>query len=149
MKPDKFFYTDGYNVVVTNTKLIVKNTRYLMKSILDFGLVILKPLWLPGILVTLLGVLLITNAFLSFIPPSLFHKLSVPEAFSATYIQILTGAGIVIIGIIYILAVRKRFAVRIVTSEGSKDVLVSRRKDYIEQILTAIRKAKFAAFGSE
>ncbi len=149
MKPDKFLYTDGYNVIVTNRRLIVKNTRYLLKGILDFGLAVLKPQRLPGLLLILLGGFLITDVFLKIIPPFLLDKLSIPATYFTIDVQILAGAGIAVIGSIYMLTVRKRYALRIATAEGDKDVVVSKHKEDVNKILTAIRQAKLAAFGSK
>lgn len=141
MKPDKFLYTDGHDVIVTNKKLIVKNTRYLLKGILDFGFAIVRPQRLPGLILTIIGALLISNAFLQLIPSSQFTVLDVPATYFTTNVQILTGAGIALVGIVCMLSLRTRYALRIATAEGNKDVVVSRQKEYVYQILTAIRKA--------
>ncbi len=148
MKPEKFFYTDGHDVIITNGKLTVKNAQYLLKGILDFNLTVLNPQRLPGLLLTILGVLLITNAFLSFIPTTLFHALFIPVAYYTNIVQLFAGTGIAVIGILYMVYMHKRYALRIATAEGEKNVVVSRQKEYIDQILTAMRKAKLAAFGN-
>ena len=37
--------------------------------------------------------------------------------------------------------IRQRYAVRIATAEGEKDVVVSSRKEYIQQIVDALNRA--------
>ena len=142
VKPDKFFYTDGRDVVVTSTNLIVKNTRYLLKGILDFSLAIVRPQRLPGLLLTILGLMFIVNAIFQFVPSSFYNMLDFPDELIASEVQLSLGIGMLIIGTASMLLVRKRYALRIATATKNKNVIVSRRKEYVDQILTAIRKAK-------
>jgi hypothetical protein len=51
------------------------------------------------------------------------------------------GVAVALIGTILILAVRERYAVRISTAEGEKNVIVSSRKEYVSQIVDALNEA--------
>jgi hypothetical protein len=142
MKQTKFLYTDGRDVVVTQSVLQTKKALYRLKGITAFGLEILKPSRLPGLLLLLIGITLAVNGFYPFIPESFFEWLSLPTAFTKPIIQISIGVFILSIGIVLILLTRNRYAVRIETAEGDKDVVISRKKEYVNQILNAIQKAK-------
>jgi hypothetical protein len=52
-----------------------------------------------------------------------------------------TGASIAFIGVLLLGMIRQRYAVRIATAEGEKDVVVSSRKEYIQQIVDALTSA--------
>ena len=51
------------------------------------------------------------------------------------------GVAIALIGTIQIILERERYAVRIATAEGEKNVVVSKRKEYISQIVDALNEA--------
>ena len=149
VKTENFLYTDGRDVVVTNTNLIVKNTRYLLKGILDFSLAIVRPQRLPGLLLTILALMFILNAIFQFVPYSFYNTLDIPDELIVSEVQLSIGIGMLIIGTASMLLVRKRYALRIETATEKKNVIVSRRKEYVDKILTAIRKAKLMAFGAK
>lgn len=147
MEHKKFLYTDGRDVVVTQSTFQTKKTLYSLKGITDFGLEVLRPKRLPGFIVLLVGLLIAANGYFYFIPLSFFEFFRIPIRHATSNIQILIGGGIACIGIALMLLLQKRYAVRIETAEGKKDAVVSRSKEYVYQILSAIRKAKASAFG--
>jgi hypothetical protein len=147
MEQKKFLYSDGRDVVVTHATLQTKKTSYQLKGVTDFGMAILKPQLLPGLLITLIGLTLIANGIWWFIPTSVFEFLSIPNEFAtSSSIHFLIGTIITSIGITYLLLTRKRYALRIETAEGDKDVVVSKRKEYVDMILSAMKKAKSSSF---
>lgn len=147
MEHKKFLYTDGRDVVVTQSTFQTKKTLYSLKGITDFGLEVLRPKRLPGFIVLLVGLLIAANGYFYFIPLSFFEFFRIPIRYATSNFQILIGGGIACIGIALMLLLQKRYAVRIETAEGKKDAVVSRSKEYVYQILSAIRKAKASAFG--
>ena len=65
---------------------------------------------------------------------------------SGTYITgntlaIIIGSLLVLIGILITGLMRERYAVRIATAEGEKNVIVSSRKEYVKQIVDALNEA--------
>jgi len=147
MEHKKYLYTDGRDVVVTQSTFQTKKALYSLKGITDFGLAVLKPKRLPGLILFLFGLTIAANGYFYFIPFSFFEFLKIPREYATSNIQILVGAGIACIGIALMLLLPKRYALRIETAEGKKNVVVSRSKEYVDQIQTALRKAKHSAFG--
>jgi len=145
MKNNKFLYTDGKGVVVTQTFLQTKKIDYRLKGITDFGLSVIEPKRLPGLLMLIAGAALILNAIGIFIPNLFFKSLFIPLKIE---VEILIGAAVMMVGIAYLLIMRKRYAVRIETAEGDKNVVISKDKNYVDQILNAIRRAKLTSIKS-
>jgi hypothetical protein len=141
MKDTKFLYTDGKDVVVTQSALQTKDIEYRLKGITDFGMSIIKPKRLPGLLIIIAGISLILNAFNIFIINQALQSVSIELTQAA---KVLLGGFLVLAGLGYMFIVKGRYAVRIETAEGDKDVVISKSKEYIDQILNAIRRAKLA-----
>ncbi len=147
MEHKKFLYTDGRDVVVTQSTFQTKKTLYSLKGITDFGLAVLKPKRLPGFILLVVGLTILANGIFSFIPVSFFEFLKIPAQYTTSNIQIIIGAAIAVVGIMLTLFLQKRYALRIETAEGEKNVVVSKSKEYVDQIKNAIHKAKENAFG--
>lgn len=142
MKEANFLYTDGRNVVVTPSFLQIKGSHYYLRGITEFGLALLKPQRLPGLFIMLIGLGIVAERFFQFIPSSWYNALAIPYAYSYSNILLITGIVITLIGLIYMALTRRRYALRIETAEGDKLVIISRSKQYVDQILTAMRKAR-------
>ena len=142
MKNTKFLYTDGKDVVVTQLVLQTKNIEYRLKGITDFGMSIIKPQRLPGLLAVVAGVSLVLNAFNIFIANEFIQSFLIALTEAG---KVLIGGCLILAGLGYILFVGKRYAVRIETAEGDKHVVISKSREYVDQILNAIRRAKLAA----
>lgn len=142
MIPDKILYTDGHDVVVTDSTFQVKKTEYRLNGITKHGLLILRPDRLPGILIFTLGAVLALCGLLKLISPSMINDVLINGSYvSANTLALWTGLGLALIGIIVMAAVRERYAVRIATAEGEKNAIVSHKKEYIAQIVDALNKA--------
>jgi hypothetical protein len=142
MIPDKVLYTDGHNVTVTDSIFQVKNDSYKIDGITKHGLLTVKPHRLPGILILILGIALIACGVLQIIPASTVPNLELGNTmFTANTVAIATGSLFMLIGLLVIGMMRERYAVRIATAEGEKNVIVSNRKEYIAQIVSALSEA--------
>jgi len=142
MEQNKFLYSDGKEVFVTQSTLQTKKKLYRLKGITDFGLSVLRPNRIPGLIVFLIGATIAADGFLYFLPASFFEFLSIPTAYSQSNILIPIGIFIAVIGLALMVLIRRRYAVRIETAEGKKDAVVSKRKEYVDLILNAMRKGK-------
>ncbi len=142
MKQAKFLYTDGRDVVVTQSTLQVKNAEYQLRGITDFGMAVIRAHKLPGLVITLIGLIIVANAFFHFIPSTYFETITFPALDLTLDTQIIIGGCIIIAGIALLISATKRFALRIQTAEGNKNVVVSRKREYVDQILNALRKAR-------
>ena len=142
MIQDKVLYTDGHDVTITDTMLMVKSMSYRLVGITKHGLHIIKPHRLPGYLLFVLGVLLIVCGIMNLwpanvVPPTQFLERTI----SGGAMIIGAGAFLAVVGILIIGLLRERYAVRIATAEGEKDVIVSSQKEYVNQIVNALNRA--------
>jgi hypothetical protein len=142
MVQNRVLYTDGRHVTITDTEFQVNKMAYQLRGITKHGLHIIKPFRLPGFLLLLVGAFLIVGSLLGVLPRNLVSPV---EAFGVVFtsndIMIGIGAFIVLISILVIGLLRERYAVRIATAEGEKDVVVSKQREYISQIISALNKA--------
>lgn len=145
MEQNKFLYSDGKEVFVTQSTLQTKKKLYHLKGITDFGLSVLRPNRIPGLIVFIIGAVIAADGYLFFLPASFFEFFSIPTAYSQSNVLIPIGISIAVIGLALMVLIRKRYAVRIETAEGKKDAVVSKRKEYVDLILNAMRKGKTSA----
>jgi hypothetical protein len=142
MVQDRILYTDGRDVTITDTEFQVRKMAYQLRGITKHGMHIVKPFRLPGILLFLLGAFLIVTSILGLLPANFVSPVEVAGVqFSGNTIMILIGVAIVFISILIIGLLRERYAVRIATAEGEKDVIVSNQREYVSQIIGALNKA--------
>lgn len=140
MKVENVLYTDGRHVTVTNTYFKVKKSMYQLKGITNHGFLIIRPERLPVLLVALLGIMLIVLGTSQLIPENFNITLfSIEMATNAA----VTGVGVALltVGAVAMSLMRERYAIRISTAEGEKNVIVSRQKEYINLILDALNHA--------
>jgi membrane protein implicated in regulation of membrane protease activity len=143
-KSGKFLYTDGHDVDVTSSTLRIKKTFYYLKGINDFGISIIKPNKLPALIVLVLGMTLLVDVFVSFIPDSFFISMGIPPNYVNSFAQLQLSIFLLLVGALVFLTLRRRYALRIATAEGEKKVLVSKNQEYIKQITEAIRRARLS-----
>jgi hypothetical protein len=142
MIPDKVLYTDGHDVVVTDTVLQVKKDQYRINGITKHGLLTVKPHRLPGILMVIIGLIVGALGVFQMITPDKVPDMQMNDTYiTANTVAIVVGSLLVLIGILVIGMMRERYAVRIATAEGEKNVVVSSRKEYVKQIVDALNEA--------
>jgi len=142
MIPEKVLYTDGHEVTVTESVFTVKNTMYQLKGITNHGFLIIRPHRLPPLFTVLLGAAMISLGALQAVPNSImsdfvFHSFRV----SANAVATGLGAGLLVAGCVAFGLMKVRYAIRIATAEGEKNVVISKRREYVAQILDALNKA--------
>ena len=142
MIQDKILYTDGHDVTVTDSMFRVRNMSYRLIGITKHGLHIVRPHRLPGFLLVLVGALLLVSGVLNLMPKNFIPSVDIRGiTLTGDVILLGAGAGIVLIGVLIIGLLRERYAVRIATAEGEKDVVVSNQKEYVTQIINALNRA--------
>jgi Family of unknown function (DUF6232) len=145
MIPNKIIYTDGHDVVVTDSTFRVKKTDYRLDGIIKHGLYVLRPSRLPSIILVLVGLTLLILGFAGLIPSSLVKDVTIGDTLiSANAMAIIVGGFLALIGVVAIGFLRNRYAVRISTAEGEKNVVVSPHKEYVAQIVDAISSSGHA-----
>jgi hypothetical protein len=140
---EEILYTDGQDIVITLSTLQVRDRFYRLKSIKKYGLAILEPFRLPGILIFLVGAALVFAGMASAMPADILPQFLVGgQIIDSNTMALWTGAGISLAGLLVILLVRQRYAVRIATVDGEKDAVVSTRKEYVDEIVSALTRVK-------
>ena len=141
MVSDKVIYTDGHGVTVTDSNLKVNEKIYSLKGIIHHGLWTVRASRFPaiflvvvGLAAAILGLLGIVSAFL----PDLVVN---GDLFSSNTIALWLGIALLALGILWLVLARDKYAVRIATAEGEKNAVVSSKKEYISQIVSAINEA--------
>jgi hypothetical protein len=140
--PDKILYTDGHDVVVTDSFLQVKNKSYSLSGITKHGLQIIRPARGPAIFAFLLGVILTVAGLMRAIPSTSLPDFNIGGNYiSANTLAIWAGLVLAALGLLIAFALKEKYAVRISTAEGEKDAVVSTQKEYIRQIVNALNEA--------
>jgi Family of unknown function (DUF6232) len=148
MNTDKVYYTDGHDVVVTSSTLKVHNKEYRLPGITRHGLSTLKPSRAPGLFLFIIGMLIVVVGVYQLVPPGTIDNMYVANRMvTVNDWTILLGATIALTGLLIAMLVRTKYAVRIATAEGENDVVVSKQREYIRQIVEGLNKA-FVARGS-
>jgi hypothetical protein len=141
MTPDKVIYTDGRDVTVTDSTLKVKHTSYNLNGITKLSFWTIRPDRWPGIFLIMLGLAAAVCGFMNLIPADMNVKTDSGEVVSGNTLALLVGIVLALIGFVILLFARERYAVRIATAEGEKNAVVSRKREYIAQIIDAIHSA--------
>lgn len=140
MTPDKVIYTDGRDVTVTDSALKVKSTSYKLSGITKVMLWTIRPDRWPGILLLVLGLAAAVLGFMNLLPSDMGLRTD-SGMIDANTLAIWIGLGLALIGVIILVSAHERYAVRIGTAEGEKNAVVSRKREYIAQIVDAIHNA--------
>lgn len=139
MKPAKILYIDGQGVSVTRFTLKVKDRSYPVKT-LSYRPVMLSPRRFPAMITFTIGLILITGGYVKAISPSAL--VGFEEKILLPFMAIYAGLVVMSLSLIAAFMTRERYALQITTSEGVKNVVVSRKKSHITKI---IHKLNFAA----
>ncbi len=145
MKNENILYTDGHDVTVTSDMLKVRKKGYSLDGITKHHFSILPPSRVTCYTLLVLGALLEVIGAANLIPATALPDMAIFNQW-LTANQVAIGAGIVLllIGALWMMFTRERYAVSITTAEGERDVVVSQHKEYITQIVHALNEAFFA-----
>jgi hypothetical protein len=136
------YYTDGHQVTITDSGIKVKKTLYRLNGITRHGLSIIYPPRVPFIVLIVLGTGLFIMGTMNLIPASWNTYVNIfGYYFLAVSVFMASGVLLVLAGILVMLRLREKYAVHIITAEGEKDVVVSRSREYISQIVDALNRA--------
>lgn len=140
MKPDKVIYTDGRDVTVTDSVLKVKNHSYNLSGITKLSFWTIRPERWPGVLLMLLGITAAVLGVLRLIPADMNMQAD-DGVISGNVLALWGGVALAVIGLLILIFSHERYAVRIGTAEGEKNAVVSRKREYIVQIVDAVHSA--------
>jgi hypothetical protein len=140
MTTERILYTDGHGVTVTDSAIKVRGKFYRMEGITRHGFAVIKQNLMPGMMIVLLGLLMVISGFTRTVQGNFFLEVF-SYYISAQSLVIGTGAVLMAVGFWVMSIHREKYAVHIVTAEGEKNVLVSKQKEYVTQVLEAMNKA--------
>ena len=136
------YYTDGHDVMITDSGFRVKNTLYQLNGITRHGFSIIAPPRAPYAILMILGVVIFVCGILNFLPPSWMNPITFLRFHVAVDSLVMTlGSVLFGLGLLIMLRMREKYAVRIFTAEGEKNVVVSQSREYISQIVDALNHA--------
>lgn len=145
MKTENVLYTDGHDVIVTDTSLHVHKKWYSLSGITKHGFSIVRPMRAPGFLLLVVGALLEIIGAGKLLPATWMQHWNVNgQHFNTAQVFIAVGTVVFLVGGLWVWFMRERYAVSITTAEGEKNVVISRKKEYITQIIHALNEAFFA-----
>ncbi len=136
MRLAKLLYIDEHGVSLTKYRLRVKKQTYAINEIRGHQLHVMRPERAPGFFLLIIGLGLI---MCSAVAPVL---LSIPESIekfvSPGAMIFYSGMLLIFWGLARIVLSRERYALRIYTKQGDKNAIVSTRKEYIDEINSAL-----------
>ncbi len=140
MTQDGVIYTDGREVTITPFQFIIGRREYLLEGITKIRFLTIRAKRAAPIFTLLLGIVLtILGATYKLTPGTMNFNMG---GFApADAIIFYTGIILLILGMIWLLRIHDRYSVRITTAEGDKDAVISDNRDYIQQIIDALREA--------
>lgn len=142
METERVIYTDGHDVKVTSHKLIVRKSEYRLDGITAFRVFILKANKAVPVLLMLLGLVTLVAGLMKVLPVDAMNPVNAGgKLLDLNDIAAITGGLLFLAGIILMIAVQDRYAVQITTAEGNKNVILSTKRDYVNQIVAALTTA--------
>jgi hypothetical protein len=139
---DNVLYTDGHGIKVTTVNFSTGKATYRIDGILNAHMKLIRGRYAPALFAIVLGFAGIIAGALHLIPDQNMQPLSVAGmVLSLNTIAIILGAVLLAIGVIILSMQHDRYSVHIVTAEGEKDPIVSEKKDYVGQIVSALEYA--------
>ncbi len=136
------YYTDGHQVVVTNSFIKVRKTLYQLKGITRHGLYIVHPPRVYQLALLVLGAAVFVSGSLNLVPQSWPAQVTLFDfLFSTNMLLMIMGVVLFAGGLLILWMLKDKYAVRIHTAEGEKDVIVSESKEYITMIVEALNRA--------
>ena len=136
------YYTDGHQVMVTNSFFKVKKTLYQLRGITRHGVYIIHPPKIVQLGLLLLGTLIFVSGSMNLFPSELGNSINFLGAELETHLFLMSvGLLLFAAGMVILWVMKDRYAVRIHTAEGEKDVVVSENKEYVTMIVEALNRA--------
>jgi hypothetical protein len=124
------YYTRGNDVMITGSKFKVKNTLYQLSGISGHSLSIISPAREPYFILMVMSVILFSCGAFNLLP-------------SANFMVMISGIALFVGGLFGAVRAKEKYAVKIVTDMGEKNVVVSEDHEYISQIVSALNRANF------
>lgn len=136
------YYTDGHEVMITGGGFKVKKTTYLLNGITRHGFSIIYPTRAPFTVGMILGIVVFVCGAFNYIPSNWFKSVTLFNmTMPVNFLLMSLGLILLIPSMIMVLRLKEKYAVKIFTAEGEKNVVVSQSREYISQIVDALNRA--------
>ena len=135
-------YTDGHGTKVTTHEFITGNTTYLIRGIMEARMNQIKTSIIPAVTLLVLGIIAVVAGFLHLLNSEEVVQFQLGSSnMSLDQVAGIIGFIFIILGLVGLVLRHKKYSVHIRTAEGERDPLVSRKKDYVSQVVSAINTA--------
>jgi hypothetical protein len=135
-------YTDGHGTKVTTQEFITGNATYLIRGIMEARMNQIRTSLIPSITLLVLGTIAFIAGYFQLLNHEEVIQFRIGEMdMTLNRIATLVGFIFIILGLVGLALRHKKYSVHIRTAEGEKDPVVSTKKDYVSQIVSAINTA--------
>jgi Family of unknown function (DUF6232) len=142
MSTEKLYYTDGHDVTVTSSALKVHHKVYRLAGIIRHNLTTISPSRMPGLLILLAGALIGFAGLAALFPINFLPAVQLMGKWATTNDYAIVLGGILLLaGLISLVIVKRKYAVHICTATEEEDIIVSKERAYIAQIVDGLNRA--------
>ena len=139
---DSIIYTDGHGTRVTTHEFVAGDSKYLIQGIVDARMNRVYSSVMPAIVCLLFGVIFAALGYFRMLDNQELNLTIGSIYMTASRIAGILGFILIFIGVLGLLWRHKKYSVHITTAEGERDPIVSNKKDYVRQIVSALNNAK-------
>lgn len=142
MTTEKLLYTDGHKVTVTDSTFKVDKNLYHMEGIIRHDFRVIAPRRIPVLVFVSVGLAFLSLGVFDLVPVYVIQNLEVGSyVLTSRLLALIFGGTMFLAGIVFLIIEKEKYGVQIVTAEGEKEVIVSRKREYITMIDDALTKA--------
>jgi hypothetical protein len=124
------YYSKGNEVMITGSGFKVKKTHYQLSGISGHSLSIISPARVPYVVLLVTGSIIFACGAFNILP-------------SANSLVLALGIVLFTAGLLGAIRAKEKYAVKIITAAGEKNVVVSQDHEYVSQIVSALNRANF------
>jgi hypothetical protein len=135
------YFTDGSDVVVTESNFQVKNVIYPLNEIFSHRVTIVLPQRGPFTILTTAGALVFLCGVFDFLPPTNETVSFLGISIIANGLVMALGIAVTLLGMFAMFHLRDKYVVKVSTSMGEKTALVSDKREYVDKITDALNHA--------
>lgn len=142
MTTEKLLYTDGHKVTVTDSTFSVDKNRYHLEGIIRHDFRVIAPRRIPVLVFVSVGLAFLSLGVFDLVPVYVIEQMEVGNyVLTSRLLSLVFGGAMFLAGIVFLFIEKEKYGVKIVTAEGEKDVLVSKKREYVAMIDEALTKA--------
>ncbi len=142
MKEETVIYTDGKKVKITTHEFIVNRVKYLVKGIAAVRMRFIHYYKYAPLTLLFLGIAGIIMGITGVFDKVHLHAIHIGNfLLTANRFSVIIGLVMSSVSLFWLSVVNDKYAVVITTAEGDINPVTSKKKDYIHQIVAALKAA--------